>query len=175
MPLCSTVMVKKWSHIFTILLFGFFLHGRCSWNIQLFLVIVRDSLLARISPAAHLHHSHTTDTASLVPSGWKCGFFLSYSVLILQSDVQGCSLWGAPHFHGSVSPGGIQQLPGAAVSLWVCPQPSRFSLARKNCLGSVQLKGFPCTLLHSSSISAVIYAVASSLVYLRLLARRSIT
>lgn len=52
MPLCSTVMVKKWSHIFTILLFGFFCMEGCSWNIQLFLVIVRDSLLARISPAA---------------------------------------------------------------------------------------------------------------------------
>lgn len=75
LPLCSTVTVKKWSHIFTILSFVFFCMEGCSWNIQLFLVIVRDSLLARISPAAHSHHSSKTDSASLVHSGWTCVFF----------------------------------------------------------------------------------------------------
>lgn len=75
LPLCSTVTLKKCSRIFNILLFGFFYVEGCSWNIQLILVIVGDSLLARISPGANWHHSPKTDSASLVHSGWKSVFF----------------------------------------------------------------------------------------------------
>ena len=122
LPLYNTVTLEKCGHIFYILLFGFFWIEGCSCYTNLILVIVGDSPLARISPGANLHRSPKTASASLVRSGWKSSFFINYPVLILQSDWQGCCLWGPPHLHGSVSRGGTQ-LAGCVLGPWALPHP----------------------------------------------------
>lgn len=83
MPLCSTAALKKKkyavSHIFSLVLLGFFCTEGCSWNTQLTLGIAGDRLTARGSPCAPLHRSPTAGPAALVHSDWKSGDLPPYS------------------------------------------------------------------------------------------------